>query len=178
MTGALELSDPVVFARIYRRHHRLVMGSAWRIVRDRELAEDLAQDVFAWLWSNPHVYDGRVGLSAYLAVVARSRAIDALRSARARSRLDERLRTEATTRAAFSDDVALRSIVRHEEAGEVRALVAQLSAVQRQALAMTYWGELPVAAVAARLGLPKDTVKSRVRLARARLARRLASASA
>jgi RNA polymerase sigma factor (sigma-70 family) len=174
MTAALELSDPVAFGQVYRRHRRLVMSSAWRVVRDRELAEDLAQDVFAWLWSNPHAYDGRVGLAGYLAMVARSRAIDALRSARARSRLDERLRTESGTRAPFSDDVALLSIVRRDEAGELRALVAQLSFVQRQALAMTYWGDLPIAAVAVRLGVPEGTVKSRVRLARTRLAQRLA----
>jgi RNA polymerase sigma-70 factor, ECF subfamily len=172
-----DLSDPATFARIYRHNHRRVVSSAWRIVGDRELAEDLAQDVFTWLWRHPRAYDGRVSLPAYLAMVTRSRAIDALRNAGARSRLDERLRLEATARAASTtDDPVLRSIVRRDDALALRALVTELGAAQRQALALVYWGELPVAAVAARLGLPHGTVKSRVRLARERLARRLGTA--
>jgi RNA polymerase sigma-70 factor (ECF subfamily) len=172
-----DLSDPATFARIYRRHHRRVVSSAWRIVGDRELAEDLAQDVFFWLWRHPRAYDGRVSLPAYLAMVTRSRAIDALRSAGARSGLEERLRFEVTARAApAADNPVLRSIVRRDDALELRALVMELGAAQRQALALVYWGDLPTAAVAARLGLPHGTVKSRVRLARERLARRLAPA--
>jgi RNA polymerase sigma-70 factor (ECF subfamily) len=169
-----DLADPGTFARIYRQHHRRLVSSAWRVVGDRELAEDVAQDVFAWLWRHPRAYDGRVSLPAYLAMVTRSRAIDALRNAGARSRLDERLRLEATT--STTDDAVLRSIVRNEDARELRALVMELGATQRQALALVYWGELPLATVAARLGLPQGTVKSRVRLARERLARRLAPA--
>jgi RNA polymerase sigma-70 factor, ECF subfamily len=172
-----DLSDPGTFARVYTQHHRRLVSSAWRVVGDRELAEDVAQDVFAWLWRHPRAYDGRVSLAAYLAMVTRSRAIDALRNAGARSRLDERLRLEATAFAASStDDPVLRSIVRRDDARELRALVMELGAAQRQALALVYWGELPAAAVAARLGLPHGTVKSRVRLARERLARRLAPA--
>ena len=179
MTDAPDLSDPAVFGRVYRRHLRAVVASAWFVVRDRELAEDLAHDVFAWLWSNPRAYDGRIGLAAYLVMVARSRAIDARRRANARARLEDRLRIEAAARDALADDAgALRSIVRREEAGELRTLVAQLGAPQRQALALTYWGELPVAAVADRLGVPEGTVKSRVRLGRERLARRLVAARA
>ena len=167
-----DLSDPGTFARIYRRHHRRLVSSAWRIVGDRQLAEDVAQDVFAWLWTHPRAYDGRVSLPAYLAIVTRSRAIDAVRNAGARSRLDERLRLEAT--ASTTDDPVLRSIVRGDDARELRALVMELGAAQREALALVYWGELSFAAVAARLGVPQGTVKSRVRLARERIARRLA----
>jgi RNA polymerase sigma-70 factor, ECF subfamily len=169
-----DLSDPGTFARVYRRHHRRLVDSAWRVVRDRELAEDVAQDVFAWLWSNPRAYDGRVSLAAYLAMMARSRAIDAVRNASARSRLDERLRAEAP--AHVDEDPVLRAIVRRDDARELRAHLTELSAAQRQALALIYWGELPLAAVATRLGLPQGTLKSRARLAREKLARRLAPA--
>src|SRR5919198_309295 len=71
----MDLSDPHVFARAYRRHRRAVVASAWRVLGDRDVAEDVAQDVFAWLWSHPHAYDGRASLAAYLALIARSRAI-------------------------------------------------------------------------------------------------------
>jgi RNA polymerase sigma-70 factor (ECF subfamily) len=169
-----DLSDPGTFARVYRRHHRRLVSCAWRIVGDRDLAEDVAQDVFAWLWRHPRAYDGRASLPAYLAMVTRCRAIDAVRNAGARSRLDERLRLEATARAPCTTDDPLLRCVRRDDSRELRALVMELGAAQRQALALVYWGELPLAAVAARLGLPQNTVKSRVRLARERLARGLA----
>jgi RNA polymerase sigma-70 factor, ECF subfamily len=174
----MDLSDPHVFARAYRRHRRAVMAAAWRVVRDRELAEDVTQDVFAWLWSHPHTYDGRSTLAAYLALIARSRAIDAWRSADARVRLDDRLRHEVVRGAIADGEGILTAVIRRDDAVEVRGLVAELSDVQRQALALTCWAELPMTTVAARLGLPEGTVKSRVRLARERLAQRLRRAAA
>jgi RNA polymerase sigma-70 factor (ECF subfamily) len=118
-------------------------------------------------------YDGRTSLAAYLAVIARSRAIDAWRSADARLRLDDRLRREAAGGATADGEGVVAALIRRDDAARLRGLVAELSDVQRQALALTYWAELPRTAVAARLGVPADTVKSRVRLARARLAERL-----
>ena len=174
----MDLSDPHVFARVYRRHRRAVMATAWRVVRDRELAEDVTQDVFAWLWTNPRAYDGRTSLAGYLALIARSRAIDAWRSADARGRLDDRLRNEAARAAPADGEGMAAALIRRDDAVAVRGLVAELTDVQREALALTYWAELPATTVAARLGLPEGTVKSRLRLARARLARRLRAAAA
>jgi RNA polymerase sigma-70 factor (ECF subfamily) len=162
----VNLSDPHVFAGVYRHHRRRVMTIAWRIVHDRELAEDLTQDVFAWLWSHPHAYDGRTSIGAYLGLAVRSRAID------------ERLRDEAVRAPARDPDDAVAALISSDEARELRALVAELSDAQRQALALTYWADLSIAAVAARVGLPEGTVKSRVRLARERLARSLRPAPA
>ena len=167
----VDLSRPEVFAAVYRRHRRLVFSSVRRVVRDRELAEDVTQEVFAWLWSHPRAYDGRASLGAYLALIARSRAIDAWRTADARVRLDERLRREATPRASAAEDGApLGALIRSDDAKQLRALIAQLTERQREALLLAYWAELPLSALAARLGVPESTAKSRVRLARERLA--------
>jgi RNA polymerase sigma-70 factor (ECF subfamily) len=175
----MDLSRPDVFAEAYRRHRRLVVHSAWRVVHDRELAEDVAQEVFAWLWRHPRAYDGRSPLSAYLALMARSRAIDAWRSADARTRLSERLRRDAAAgRSEIHDGPLDRALVRRDEADEVRAHVAGLTRRQREALVLAYWADLPLAAIAARLGVPESTAKSRVRLARERLATRLAPLAA
>jgi RNA polymerase sigma-70 factor (ECF subfamily) len=174
----MDLSDPHVFARAYRRHRRAVVASAWRVLGDRDVAEDVAQDVFAWLWSHPHAYDGRASLAAYLALIARSRAIDAWRSADARVRLDDRLRDEAARATSADGEGIIAALVRRDDAAQLRELVAELTDVQRQALALTYWAELPTTTVAARLGLPEGTVRSRLRLARERLAERLGAAAA
>jgi RNA polymerase sigma factor (sigma-70 family) len=172
----VDLSDPHVFAHVYRRHRRAVMSSAWGVLRDRELAEDVAQEVFAWLWSHPRAYDGRTSIRGYLAVIARSRAIDAWRRAETRERLGDRLRHEATGAVPADGENIAAALIRRDDASALRGLVAELTDVQRQALVLTYWAELPAAAVAARLGLPEGTVKSRLRLARERLAQRLRAA--
>jgi RNA polymerase sigma-70 factor (ECF subfamily) len=168
----MDLSQPEAFSVVYRDFRRHVWSTAWRVVRDRELAEDVTQEVFAWLWSHPHAYDGRSPLSAYLAMLARTRAIDAWRSADARTRLTERLRKDAAGLAGHADDEA-GAVIRNHDAGELRALVAELTPPQREALVLAYWADLPLATIAARLGVPESTAKSRVRLARNRLSRRL-----
>jgi RNA polymerase sigma-70 factor (ECF subfamily) len=167
----VDLSRPEVFAAVYRRHRRPVLNTVWRVVHDRELAEDVTQEVFAWLWSHPHAYDGRASLGTYLAFVARSRAIDAWRTADARLRLDERLRREARAPGrAVQDGTPLAAFIRGDDARQLRALVGQLTQRQREALVLAYWADLPLSALAARLGVPESTAKSRVRLARERLA--------
>lgn len=162
----MDLSEPDVFSAVYREFRRHVWSSAWRVVRDRELADDVTQEVFAWLWTHPRAYDGRSPLSAYLALLARTRAIDAWRSADARRRLGERLRREAPA-------------PHHEppDHDDVRAIVARLAPLHREALALAYWADLPLATIARRLGIPESTAKSRLRLARAQVARRLPTAA-
>jgi len=105
-------------------------------------------------------------------MLARTRAIDAWRSADARTRLTERLRKDAAGLAGHADDEA-GAVIRNHDAGELRALVAELTPPQREALVLAYWADLPLATIAARLGVPESTAKSRVRLARNRLSRRL-----
>jgi len=170
----MDLSQTDVFANVYQRYRRLVLTSAWRILRDRDLAEDVTQDVFAWLWTHPRAYDGRGTLATYLALVARSRAIDAWRSADARIRLDERLRTDAVAEVRATDEGALvGTLVRRDDAGELRALMADLPRRQGEALLLRYWADMPPAAIAARLGVPESTAKARLWLGRQNLSRRL-----
>src|SRR5262245_29276926 len=83
-TRADRVWDPSALERLYARHSKLVYGLALAILGSREDAEDLTQEVFASVYA-PTVYDpSRGSVSAFLVSVARSRAIDRLRS-RARS---------------------------------------------------------------------------------------------
>ena len=67
-------------AQLYDRYSSIVYSVALRILGDVGAAEDILQDVFMQLWRNPMAFDASRGrLRAWLAVIARHRAIDTLR---------------------------------------------------------------------------------------------------
>ena len=86
----MELRDPEAFQTVYATHSRRVYANAYRILRDPVKAEDTVQDVFLRLWIHPDRFDERRGdLGSYLALMARSRALDIARSDSAGARAGE-----------------------------------------------------------------------------------------
>ncbi len=84
--------DPREFSETYRRLAPVAVRAAERVLHDRAAAEDVAQDVFARLWERPQAYDpARGSLASYVAMVARSRALDRWRSRQAADAAAERL---------------------------------------------------------------------------------------
>ena len=74
---------------IYDRYHRLIFTIALRIVGDRDLAEEVVQDVFQAVWLSAGSFQPNGSLSAWLVGITRHRAIDATRSRRFRARARE-----------------------------------------------------------------------------------------
>lgn len=161
--------DARAFGAIYDRHARSVYGLAHRMLRERSAAEDVAQEAFAALWRSRHSYRPELGSPrAWLLTVTRNRAIDAIRSGRAHLHveLDAGRDSEAPER---TDEEALRRL----EAVTIGRALQALPEAQHQALDLSYFGGLSHAEIAARLGIPLGTVKSRMRLGLQRLATQL-----
>jgi RNA polymerase sigma-70 factor, ECF subfamily len=151
----------------YRSHRTAVVATAARILGDRDAAEDIAQDVFAGLWTHPERHDAARGsVQTYLVLLARHRALDALRRQAARERAHAALAGEVDERA--EDDAETR-VMRSERAGVVRRALPRLAPEQREALFLRYWGGLSDAGIAAQTSAPLGTVKGRLRLAGAAL---------
>src|SRR3954454_19938033 len=92
-TRAMDLSNPVTFARAYDEHGPAVYGAALRVLGNPATAQDVAQDVFLRLWRRPAAFDPHRGdLGAYLRLMARSRALAAGRTAQASGRETDRLK--------------------------------------------------------------------------------------
>ncbi len=146
---------------IYDRYHRLIFTIALRIVGDRDLAEEVVQDVFQAVWLSAGSFQPNGSLSAWLVGITRHRAIDATRSRRFRARaredmLDDDRLVGVAAADASADGLLLRAVV--------RAALAELPASQRQAIELGYYGGLTHAEIAARLGEPVGTIKSRMRM--------------
>jgi RNA polymerase sigma-70 factor, ECF subfamily len=133
---------------------------ALRIVGDRESAEEVMQDVFQAVWQSAGSFQPSGNFSAWLIGIARHRAIDATRSRRHRARAREELlddeRIAIHGGAGEADVLMLRAVV--------RAALAELPASQRQAIELGYYGGLTQNEIAAQIGEPVGTVKSRMRL--------------
>jgi RNA polymerase sigma-70 factor (ECF subfamily) len=165
ITHAMDLSDPVTFARIYDEHGPGVYGAALRVLGNPVTAQDVAQDVFVRVWRRPRAFDSRRGdLGAYLRLMARSRALDLWRSAQASGRATDRLKIAAGRDEPRVEAEPVARFERAEHARTVRAALGALPEPQREAVVLAYWGGLTADEIAARSGVPLGTAKSRVRL--------------
>ena len=143
-------------AQLYDRYSSIVYSVALRVLGDTGAAEDILQDVFMQLWRKPESFDANRGnLAPWLAVIARHRAIDALR--RRKPEMD------------VSEVVIALDLDLEEEAGrkiaieKVRAALAAMPAEQRKAVELAFFEGLTHSEVAAKTGEPLGTVKTRIR---------------
>src|ERR1700754_846828 len=91
MTSGLD--DPDGFRAAFAEHHRKVYATAFSVLDDAALAQDVVQDVFLRVWKRPGGFDpSRGDLGTYLRLMARSRALDLWREAQVRGRAAERLK--------------------------------------------------------------------------------------
>lgn len=145
-------------AEFYDLYSGLVHALALRILRHGADAEDVVQEVFLQAWRQAARFDATRGsVEAWLCTIARSRALDRLRR-RVSRREDPGAAAPAPS-----------AIPRNEEALAVRKAIGGLSEDQRQALELAYYEGLTQSEIAARLGEPLGTVKTRIRTAMIRL---------
>ena len=137
----------------------VVFGMARRILIEPSLAEEVAQDTFLALWRRPGAFDASRGsLQGFLAGIARNKAIDLVRREESLRRTKESLLAEAEKE---SDEAV--ATERVEERQEVLAALRGLSAVQREAIVLAYFGGRTYREVAEELGIPEGTAKTRLR---------------
>ena len=159
--------DGDALAEAYRRHGGAVFGLSKRVLGDDSLAEDVTQELFVRLWSEPGRFDSQRGtLRSFLQRQAHSRSVERVRSEEARRRREDR--SIALDREPL-DDVESR-IVESIDSERVRRALDAIEVDERRAVVLAYYGGLSYREVALRLDLPEGTVKSRIRAGLRRLA--------
>lgn len=168
LLARIRAGDEDALAAVYDLHAGLVYGLARRVTRDEQLAGEITQDVFAYLWELPARVDLTRGtLRSYLAVVTHRRAVDEVR------RNVRRVRIEASAIDTEPAEGPETSVVDAAAAawgrGRLAAALKALPDDQRRAVELAYYDGLTYRQVASALGIPEGTAKSRLRLAIARL---------
>jgi RNA polymerase sigma-70 factor, ECF subfamily len=162
LVARMAAGDEEALAEVWQRHGPLVLGLARRLTGDLSTAEDVTQEVFVTLWQRPERYDAQRGsLRAYLGVHAQRRAIDAMRRDGRRSEREHRHHRLQSPPADTAESSTLSDVV--------RTAIGRLPSDQRQAVELAYFKGLTHREVAAALGIPEGTAKSRLRLAQAKL---------
>jgi RNA polymerase sigma-70 factor (ECF subfamily) len=160
--------DRDAFSRFYDLLAPTAFGLIRRVVRDPEAAAEVLQEVFWQVWRDAPQYDaGRGTPEAWLVMRAKTRAIDRLRSMRRRDRTFVAPVDESVARS--SDEPAENPAVVAEDRSLVQTALAQLPEPQRRVIELAFFDGLTQSEIAARLGEPLGTVKTRARLGLGRL---------
>ena len=163
-----ECRDEAAFDELYGRYGRAVYAVVVRLVGDRAHSEDVVQQAFTNVWRAAAGYRRERGpATGWLFAIARNAAFDALRSREAPSRWDV---PDLPDEGPGPDERAAGA----DQAFRVHAAVERLPGHEREVIELAYYDGLSQSEVAARLGAPLGTVKTRTRRALAHLADRLA----
>ena len=164
----IRAGDQHALATVYDQNAAVVYGVARRVTRDEQLARDVCQEVFAYLWELPDRVDLAKGsLRGFLVVVAHRRAVDEVRRSARRSRAESALVQPAAGTGPEDEVVDTAAAAWRDQ--RLCAMVEALPADQRAALRLAYYEGLTYRQVAAALGIAEGTAKSRLRLGLARL---------
>lgn len=162
LLGGVARGDQSALAHLYEQTSSLVYGLASRILGDPFAAEDVTIEVYTQIFRRASTYDrGRGTPLAWLLMLARSRAIDRLRADAQRRQREQPLEmaAEARSPAADPEEVSAAAEMRRL----VRAALAALTLEQRQVIEIAYYSGLSHSEIAARVGQPLGTVKTRIR---------------
>jgi RNA polymerase sigma factor (sigma-70 family) len=163
-------SDQDALGELYDRFGRVAYGLAYRILRDRTLAEDAVQEGFMTAWRTADRFlPERAKASTWLLTLVHRRAVDLVRreDRRRAEPLDDSFDPPAD--ASAEDDAWLRF-----ERERIQAALRRLPDQQREALELAYYGGFTQSELAERLGQPVGTIKSRMFAGLARLRELLA----
>jgi RNA polymerase sigma-70 factor (ECF subfamily) len=178
LVARIASGDESALAALYDRWVGVVHALALRIVGDADDADDVVEETFWQVWRRATSYEEtRGGVSTWLLIIARARALDRRRSSERRrvDRVDEI--PEPGDQAAEWGRTPAPDPAAAAEASDRRAIVvaalAQLPAEQRETLELAYFGGLSQSEIADQTGQPLGTVKTRMRLAMQKLRERL-----
>ena len=153
---------------LYDESSPIVYGLAYRVLSSAEDAEEVTIDVYNQVWRTAESYqEGRGSVLSWLATMARTRAIDRLRSRSVVGRSDEPL--SAVLEHAEAGVNVEDTIVQRLDSRRISAALDSLPEEQQRALRLAYFTGMTHSEIAAHLGVPIGTVKTRIRLGLMRL---------
>jgi RNA polymerase sigma-70 factor (ECF subfamily) len=159
-----DLRDPEAFSAVYRRLAPAAQAAALFVLRDFEAAQDVVQDVFCALWTRPDAFRPERGsLTRFVQIMARSRALDRVRSRAAADAALNRGALEARA-APTTAEPPSETVIRRDTARAVLRALDRLPDGQRAAVLLHHVGGLSDGELARATHVPLGTAKSRIRV--------------
>ncbi len=157
-----ETGDSKAFAGIYDRHSRAAFSLAYRMMGERQTAEDLVQEVFLKIWRSAASYRVERGsVRTWILSIVHNRGIDLLRSSASRRRTQDKVQASATM---SQPSEAFAETWRNTQRDQVREALKTLPPEQLKILELAYFSGYTHMEISDLLDLPLGTVKGRMRL--------------
>lgn len=156
---------------LFARHHVRVYRFVLRLVRNEATAEDLISDVFLDVWRQANRFEGRSAVSTWILAIARFKALSAMRR-----RKEDELDDEAAHAIEDPSDDPEVAMEKTDKGEILRKCLTGLSPEHREIVDLVYYHEKSVEEVAEIVGIPENTVKTRMFYARKKLAELLKAA--
>jgi RNA polymerase sigma-70 factor (ECF subfamily) len=157
--------DQTAMSALYARHHVRLYRYLVRLTRNEAIAEELMNEVFLESWRKAASYEGRSSVSTWLISIGHNRAISLLRK-----RSEEALDDNMAVSIADEGDTPEVALQKSGKAAVMRACMDELSVDHREIIDLVYYHDKSVAEAAEILGIPENTVKTRMFYARKKLA--------
>jgi RNA polymerase sigma-70 factor (ECF subfamily) len=171
LIGRIAAGDKLAMQVLFARHHVRVYRFVLRLVRNQTLAEDLISEVFLDVWRQAGKFEARSTVSTWLLAIARFKALSQLRK-----RSEEELDEEAAAAIEDPGDDPEVAAQKKDKSEVLRKAIAQLSPEHREIIDLVYYHEKSIEEVAEIVGIPENTVKTRMFYARKRLSELLKAA--
>jgi RNA polymerase sigma-70 factor (ECF subfamily) len=161
---AIAYGDRHAMARLYARHSVRVHRFVLRIIGNATIAEDVVSEVFLDVWRHAKGFKEKSRVSTWLLGIARNKSLSIARQ-RSIEPLDEQLS------AVIEDpgDDPETTVVKKDQGAVIRKSLLELPAAQREVIDLVYYHQKSVAEVAQIVGVPENTVKTRMFYARRRM---------
>jgi RNA polymerase sigma-70 factor (ECF subfamily) len=162
LISLVQARDSEAFAGLYDRHGRAAYSLAYRMMGERQAAEDLVQEVFLKVWRAAGSYRAERGsVRTWLLSIVHNRGIDQLRSTASRQRMQEKVEASAPR---SQPSEAFAQSWRNFRRDQAREALKTLPQEQLKILELAYFSGYTHVEIAELLGLPLGTVKGRMRL--------------
>jgi RNA polymerase sigma-70 factor (ECF subfamily) len=171
LIGRIASGDRLAMQVLFARHHVRIYRFVLRLVRDESSAEDLISEVFLDVWRQADRFEGRSAVSTWMLAIARFKALSALRR-----KPNEALDDDAAAAIEDTADDPEAALAKKDKSGLIRDCLKGLSAEHREIIDLVYYHEKSVEEVAQIVGIPENTVKTRMFYARKKLAELLKAA--
>lgn len=171
LMAGLAKGDRASLQALFARHRTRIYRFVLRRVRNEGLAEDLVNEVFLAVWQQAGKFEGSSSPATWMLAIAHNKAVSSLRKRR-----EEQLDLEEAAGIPDAADSPESTAVKSDKAAQLRACLDRLPDEQRVVMDLVYYHEQSVKEVSEVLGIPENTVKTRMFYARRKLSEMLLSA--